>query len=406
MSLPTELGLKGQQANIALTIFFVPYVLLEIPSNILMKKFNPHVWLSSCILAFGVIMLCQGFVNSYGGLLATRFFLGVTEAGIFPGSFYLISFWYKYEEAQKRFTLYWSSVILAGAFGGLLATGIANMNGVRGLSNWRWIFILEGIITILIGIAAYFLVSDFPKEAKWLNSEEREFVLAKTHTDESHDVQIGMRDIKNFLKDIKNWLGAVIYFSIVVPIYAFAYFTPTLVQTLGYSVVQTQLHSVPPFAAALGLCFVAAYISDKARIRLPFVLLGYVLLIIGLAILLTIHSTVGSSFSTKYAAICLVSMGAFGAGPSIICWFLMNLRGHKQRSIGSAWMISIGNTGGIVATFAFLKQDAPEYHTGYSILMAISVLGTVSALLYAALIARERGRARDEDADSTFRLSL
>lgn len=212
MSMPKELGLTGQQPNIALTVFFVPYVLFEIPSNIAMKRFNPHVWLSLSITAFGIVMLCQGFVQNYSGLIATRFFLGLAEAGIFPGSFYLISFWYKHEEAQQRFTLYWSSVIIAGAFGGLLATAIANMDGIRGLSNWRWIFIIEGILTIVVGIISFWGLADFPREAKWLTEEERRFVVAKTRTDESHKVSVTFRDVVNYFKDPKNYVVAIMYF--------------------------------------------------------------------------------------------------------------------------------------------------------------------------------------------------
>ena len=212
MGLPAELGMTGQQPNVALMIFFVPYIVLEIPSNILMKKFGPHVWLSGSILCFGIIMLCQGFVRSYGGLLATRFLLGVAEAGIFPGSFYLISFWYKTKEAQKRFTVYWSTTILSSAFGGLLATGIANMNGIRGLTNWRWVFIIEGIFTILVGITAYFVVTDFPREATWLTPEEKEVVLAKTQSNEKHTVTVTSKHIVEYFGKAKNWLGAIMYF--------------------------------------------------------------------------------------------------------------------------------------------------------------------------------------------------
>jgi MFS family permease len=172
---------------------------------------------------------------------------------------------------------------------------------------------------------------------------------------------------------------------------AFAYFTPTIVQTLGYSIVQTQLHSVPPFAAAFGICLVTAYISDKVQLRYPFIILGYSILIIGLAILMTVHGK--GHFSAEYAGICLVCMGAFCAGASIVCWYLMNLQGHVQRAIGSAWMIGFGNTGGIIATFAFLKKDAPFYHAGYSTIMAITVVGVVASVLYGGLIWRERNQA-------------
>lgn len=213
LGLPADLGLTGQQPNVALTVFFVPYVLFEIPSNILMKRFSPHVWLSLCIMTFGVVMIGQGFVKNYSGLIATRFFLGLAEAGIFPGSFYLISFWYKREEAQKRFSVYWSSVILAGAFGGLLATGISYMEGIRGLRSWQWIFILEGIVTVLIGIIAFFAVSDFPREAKWMSPEEKAFILAKTRTDESHAVSVTFKDVLRYFTDIKVYFGALMYFS-------------------------------------------------------------------------------------------------------------------------------------------------------------------------------------------------
>jgi len=178
----------------------------------MMKKLNPHKWLSVCILTFGIIALAQGFVKSYGGLIATRFFLGLTEAGIFPGSFYLISFWYKHDEAQKRFTIYICSVILASAFGGLLASGIANMDGVRGLANWRWLFILEGIATIFVGFMSFFLVTDFPQEATWLTEKEKKFVIARTKADEVHTLNITSSDLVTFFGDLKNYLGALMYF--------------------------------------------------------------------------------------------------------------------------------------------------------------------------------------------------
>jgi MFS family permease len=127
---------------------------------------------------------------------------------------YLISFWYKREESQKRFTFFWCSIIIAGAFGGLLASAIANMNGVRGLKNWRWIFILEGTATILIGIFSYFVITDFPDQARWLTDEERELIRHRTGCDDSAAHQsVSLRDVGNFFKDPKNILGAFIYWG-------------------------------------------------------------------------------------------------------------------------------------------------------------------------------------------------
>jgi MFS family permease len=213
MGLPKDLNMTGEQPSIALTVFFVPYVLFEVPSNLCLKRFNPHIWLPACISAFGIVMLCQGFVQSYGGLIVTRFFLGLAEAGIFPASFYLISFWYRRDEAQKRFTIYWSSVLAAGSFGGLLASAITNMDGIRGLSDWRWVFILEGILSIIVAIIAFVTVTDFPTEAKWLTPEEKEFIVAKTHADEPHTVPVTLKDVKTFFMDIKIYLGALMYFG-------------------------------------------------------------------------------------------------------------------------------------------------------------------------------------------------
>lgn len=168
-SLPKDLNLQGNQINTVLTIFFVPYVVFEIPSNLVLKKVKPHNWLTFCIVSFGFVMLAQGWVQNYGGIITTRFLLGLFECGIFPGSFYLLSFWYAREEAQKRFTIYWCSVLVAISVGGLIATGIAKLDGHRGLANWRWIFIIEGIITIVIGIAAWFFVVDFPDQANFFD---------------------------------------------------------------------------------------------------------------------------------------------------------------------------------------------------------------------------------------------
>lgn len=154
--------------------------------------------------------------------------------------------------------------------------------------------------------------------------------------------------------------------------------------------MQTQLHSVPPVAAALALAVIVAYFSDRTRLRTPYIAFCMALTIVGLVILISVHD----SFSAKYGGIHLVAMGAFAGGPIVICWVIMNLNGHAERSIGTAWVISFGNTGGIVATFSFLAADAPRYIKGYTVCLAVEALGLVAAILYGLLIWRENKKLR------------
>lgn len=172
------------------------------------------------------------------------------------------------------------------------------------------------------------------------------------------------------------------------PGFSVVYFVPSIVQGWGYNTLQTQLHSVPPFAAALGFTLVSAYLSDRLRLHSPFIFLALALLITGLAILLTIHGT--KTFSVEYAAICLTAMGSIGIGGHVVCWYVMNLQGHVERSLGSAWMICFGGIAGLVATFAFMKKEAPYYLTGYSLSLATASLCVVVHLCYGLLIWRDK----------------
>ncbi|KAL9048737.1 MAG: hypothetical protein Q9162_007577, partial [Coniocarpon cinnabarinum] len=239
----TDLKLKNTEFNTALTIFFVPYVIFEIPANLLLKKFKPHVWLSGCMFVFGLVTLCQGLVQNYSGLLATRFFLGLAETGMFPGCFYLIGMWYRRAQAQKRFTFFFSSATLAGAFGGLLASAIGKMDGMRGYRGWRWIFILEGVLTCVVALVWFFAISNFPEDAKWLTTSERNYIRARLQADVGHaalERRTNFQDIIGFFKDWKVILGWLMYFGLIVPAYGYAYFSTTIIKTYGYGNIQSE----------------------------------------------------------------------------------------------------------------------------------------------------------------------
>ncbi|OMP83359.1 putative transporter C11D3.18C [Diplodia seriata] len=367
--------------NIALVIFFVPYVLFEVPSNVLLKKVSPRVWLSGCMFFFGFTTAMQGLVQNYSGLLATRFFLGLFESGMFPGCFYLIGMWYRRSEAQRRYSFFFSSTTLAGAFGGLLASAIGKMDGIRGYRGWRWIFILEGLLTVVVSVIFFFLLPNFPEEANWLSEDEKRYVKARLQADQGRSAaerQITIRDVGRVFKDPKIWVGGFMYFGLIVPAYGYAYFSPAILKTYGYSAIQTQLHSVPPWAAAFGLAMTVAWLSDKTRHRFLFTLIPIAIAIAGFGILISVHDNV----DVQYAGLFLVAMGCYSAMPVIVCWFNLNTGGHHRRSVASAWQVGFGNIGGIISVFAFLSKDAPDYIPGHSICIAFICLSALSCTLY------------------------
>ncbi|EEP79537.1 conserved hypothetical protein [Uncinocarpus reesii 1704] len=388
----------GTQYNTALTIFFVPYVLFEIPSNILLKKLRPHLWLSVCMFLFGLTTLCQGLVQNYAGLLATRFFLGLFETGMFPGCFYLMGMWYKRTEAQKRFSFFFSSTTLAGAFGGLLASAIGKMDGLSGYNGWRWIFILEGLLTCVVAFAWYFLIPDFPEDVKWMTEEERAFIkakLAKDVGDAGRDVSISWKDVIDVVKDYKVLLGGLMYFGMIVPAYGYAYFAPTIIKTYGYSPIKTQLYSIPPWAVAFVFAMLIAYLSDRVKHRFLFAMFPICLAMAGFGIVRNVHGL--ATRHTQYAALFLITMGAYSAMPIIICWYAMNLSGHKRRSIGTGWQIGFGNIGGIVATYSFLEKDKPNYIPGHTICISFLALAAAACIVYLGLLLY-RNKSRDKAA--------
>nr|POE48315.1 putative transporter [Quercus suber] len=335
-----------------------------------------------------------GIVKSYSGLLATRFFLGVFETGMFPGAFYLIGMWYRRSEAQKRYSFFFSSTTLAGAFGGLLAAAIGKMDGVANYAGWRWIFILEGCLTVAVAFVFFFALPDFPEESKWLQEDEKAYLAARLRADQgksARERKITLTDVGNVFKDYKVIVAGFMYFGLIVPAYSYAYFAPGIIQSYGYGRIETQLHSVPPWAAAFAFAMILAALSDKTQHRFGFAVFAICVSIAGFGILIAVHDNT----PLQYGALFLVTMGTYGAMPLIVCWFNMNLGGHHRRAVGTAWQIGFGNIGGIIAVFAFLPDDMPRYVPGYSICIAFAVLSMLSCVVYGvACIVANRNKQR------------
>lgn len=397
--------MAGNDYNIALFVFFITYILFEVPCNMILKKIRPSVFLSFIIGACGILTIGQGVTASFGGLIACRVLIGLFEAGFVPGCVYLISMFYKRHELQWRVNLFYTASILAGAFSGFLAYAISYMAGVANYNGWRWIFILEGkrrlsifvintngciigAATVLIAIFAAFYTPDWPQTSKFLTEEERGLLLARLAAD-TPDATMNHWNKKTAMRvfgDVKIWLGALMYLGIVTTTYSTSLFIPTILKQLGWTSVRAQVMSIPIYLAAAAVTLTGAIFSDRLKHRFGFILLGCGLSIVGYAILLaTPYVPIGA----RYFALYLLSCGCWLAQPITVVWLNNNLGGHYKRGIGAAIQLSIGNVSGIVSSNIFLPHQAPRYILGYGIGLGFAWLCVISAFVFDFWIRRE-----------------
>jgi sugar phosphate permease len=261
--LEKSLHMKGLDYNIALAIFFPFYVLAEIPSNMMMKRSRPSLWIPFIMVCWAICTTLLGVVKNYHSLLAVRSVLGFAEGGLFPGVTFYITCWYRRHECGLRLAIFFSAATAAGAFGGLLARGIVEMNGLGGLPGWAWIFILEGLLTFVVAVVAFFYMNDYPQTAKFLNEDEKREISLRLEDDRgSLADEYSSKFFVHAIKDWKIWVHMFITIGIYTPLYSFSLFLPTIVKTLGYSNEKAQLMSVPPYIVACFTCITAGYLSD------------------------------------------------------------------------------------------------------------------------------------------------
>ncbi|KIK75615.1 hypothetical protein PAXRUDRAFT_835598 [Paxillus rubicundulus Ve08.2h10] len=365
-----QLKLTGNQFNIALTMFFIPYSLLEFPSNLVIHVIRPSRWLSGLMVLWGLTMMLMGFVTTYPQLLGARVCLGVAEAGFYPGIAYYLTMWYPKYMYQYRVALFTAAAGLAGAFSGLLAYAISFMDGDGGLEGWSWIFILEGVATILIGLIAVFIMADYPSTATFLTTEERQFIIEKrgryNAQDDEHDIA---QQVWAAFTDWQVWALAIVQVSITVPAYGITYFLPTIINNFGYTISISQLLTVPPYALATVNVLVFAHLSDKFKLRSPFIFAAQSIALMGYMINIS-----NARSGVKYFGTFLCVLGSYSAFPGGTSWLANNLRGKYKRAVGIALQISVASLGGAVASNIFRTQDAPRFLLGHGLeIMFISI---------------------------------
>ncbi|KAK4056022.1 hypothetical protein OIO90_003017 [Microbotryomycetes sp. JL221] len=399
--LEADLGMSPSDYALALSLFFVSYALFEVPSNLVLTKIRPSIWISFLAVAWGTCSTLMGVVQNHAGLVATRFFLGLAEAGLFPGVILLLTWWYPRDRLQTRVGLFFSAATIAGAFSGLLAYGIGFMAGTGTLygepmNGWRWIFILEGLLTVIVGGLSYFALVDRPEQAKFLTDDERAWIIYRKATDgssvgETHKIK--WLYVKRAFSDFQPYFAMGYYFSILIPLYGVGLFMPTLIQGLNRSWTrpQVQLLTVPVYVIACIYVIGIAIVSDRVKTRFPFLVLCQSLCVIGFTIQIT-----PAPLALKFIGVILCCMGAYGGVPSMISWFSGNLAGSAKRATATGLVLGVGSLGGIVSSNIY-RTGGPRFFVGHGTELGVSVFGIICSCLYAFFL-RRANRAKDAEA--------
>jgi len=370
--LQEDLNMTDGQYNASLTIFFVSYSVFEPLTNVLLKKLRPSIFLPLIMIWWGICMTCMGLVHNYAGLMTARWWLGCAEAGLFPGVNYYLSCWYKRSEFGIRAAIFFSAAALAGSFGGLLAAGIAQMGGVGGKPGWAWIFILEGLVTIFVGIASYWMVHDFPAEATFLSPDDRARVLRRLRADKQASAAHEEFQTKYFWQSVKDWktlMFSIIYMGADGSLYAFSLFLPTIIAGLGYKSTTANLLSVPPYAVAAVVTVLVGYIADRTQQR-GYCNMGVSLFgIVGFAMLLG-----SASPNVQYAGTFLGAVGIYPTIANTISWAANNVEGVYKRGVTLGFVIGWGNINGVVSSNIYRSRDKPRYFLGHGVVLAYLTL--------------------------------
>lgn len=378
-----DLQLTSKQYSNAVSVFYSTYLAAELPTTLILKKTKPKYYMSFLVLSWSIITLCNAFVQSYASLIALRVLLGAFEGGFFPAMTLIISILYKKQEQGKRIAFFFGSSALSGAFGGLIATGLASMKPAGGLEGWRWLYIIEGLISVC---ASVWLFLELPKDfdnIPYLSARETEIlkIRAKQRVAYMGDGHFEWSYVFDALKDFKTYISFTIQFCQDVILYGFSTFVTAILKLgLGYTSREAQYMSVPVYILAAIVFLISAYISDRLKVRAPIFVCYNVIGAVGYILLLSVHNN-----SVKYFACYLITFSLYTGTGLNIAWLTNNVAPHYKRATALGLNQTLGNVSGAVA--GQIYTTAP-YTFGHSFSLGCIVLSNLLAITQMFILKR------------------
>ncbi|KAE9985031.1 hypothetical protein BLS_000058 [Venturia inaequalis] len=378
--LEKDLKLGDHGYNTVLSVFFVPYVLTAPFLGILGKKYGPNKVLPCMMFSFGCFTLLVAAVKNFGGLLALRWFLGMSESAFFPLVIYYQTTFYRRGELARRLALFYAAQSIASAFGGLLSYGVFQIHS-GSLKNWRYLFIIEGSCTILFSIFSFWYLPHSAADASFLNEEEKKLAFYRMQIDSSSVVneKFDLKESFKIFKHPTSWMILAIEICLGVPLQSVTLFLPQIVSRLGYTTVKTNLYTVAPNISGAVMLLVLAFASDYTKWRFPFVALGFLFTFIGFIIYVSID--VLHQKHVAYFACFMMTWGTSAPSVLLDVWYNNNIAHEGKRLVLTSFGVPMANLMGVVSSNIFQNKDAPKYIPALATTAAFGGMGFILTIL-------------------------
>ncbi|KAF2768361.1 MFS general substrate transporter [Teratosphaeria nubilosa] len=384
--LEDDLKLKGRQYETCVSMLFVGYILGQVPSNMIITRVRPSLWLSGFMALWAVVSGSAALTHDYKSMVVARFFLGVTEAPWTPGALYILSIFYNRKEMATRISIMYSGNVLANAFAGLIAAGVFDgMGGAQGLAGWRWYFILIGVITFVVAILSAFVLPDDPLTTRWLTPEERQLANSRIVRDtvDHAGPQTSLKGLWDIMKDPKVWIFCFMDHAHVAAT-GFKNFFPTVVKTLGFSRTVTLVLTCPPYLIAALVAIYWSWQSCRYNEKTYHMIAAKLFAAFGFAL------AAGTlNMGARYFAMIVFSTGTYCCNALIYSW-LSSTCGHTKEKKASAMALvnTIANVGFVWTPYLWPKSNAPRYDIPLGSCAGFSVLGAACALFIKFMLKR------------------
>jgi ACS family tartrate transporter-like MFS transporter len=366
-----DLGFSPEIYGFASGVFFFGYFLFEVPSNLMLQKVGARLWMCRICISWGFLSMLTAFAREPVGFCIVRFLLGAAEAGLYPGMVLYMTYWFPASTRARFIALFLAGVPLANVIGAPISTALLGVGG-HGLAGWQWMIVLEGIPSILCGIATLWVLPDGPAKAKWLSEAEKRILAARL----AAEPKGALHGLREMLTDRRIWILMIPDFAIVFPLYALNFFLPQMVHGMGYSIRETGVIVALPYLLAMGAMVALGWSSDRSGNRA-----GHVAFAGTLAALGVVGATLASNNVLVIAALCLATSGIYAA--LAVFWTLpASLLRGTAAAAGLALLNSFSNLGGFFGPtlMGWAKQQTGTYGLGLSFIAGMLVLGSVSVI--------------------------